>query len=121
MRDLNGDLLRNPFDEDFKALVSRFAVLLKVIVTTIDKRGLKRKWLAKHCKPVAAFFKEMESGPRSSEVAEAYRNRFLRHCETLFTFLEFDGVPWNNSNAEHAIRRFAFYREVTVSLLNERA
>jgi hypothetical protein len=33
--------------------------------------------------------------------------------------LEHDGVPWNNSNAEHAIRRFAYYREVTVSVLNE--
>jgi hypothetical protein len=28
-------------------------------------------------------------------------------------------VPWNNSNAEHAIRRFALYRAVTVALLSE--
>ena len=28
----------------------------------------------------------------------------------MFTFLDHDGVPWNNNNAEHAIRRFAKYR-----------
>jgi hypothetical protein len=119
MRDLNNDLLKSPFDDEFKALVSAFAGLLKAIVTTIDKRGLKRRWLARHRKQVAAFFKRLESGPSASEIAETYRNRFLRHRDTLFTFLDLDGVPWNNSNAEHAIRRFAHYREVTESLLNE--
>jgi hypothetical protein len=68
---------------------------------------------------VAAFFGHLGSGPYTSEVAETYRNRFLRHRDTLFTFLEYDGVPWNNSNAEHAIRRFAYYREATVAMLNE--
>jgi hypothetical protein len=28
----------------------------------------------------------------------------------MFTFLDHDGVPWNNNNAEHAIKRFAKYR-----------
>jgi hypothetical protein len=119
MRDMNGDLLRNPFDEEFKSLVSRFATLLKAIVLTIDKRGLKCRWLSKHRKQVTAFFKAFESEHYSSEIAEGYRNRFLRHLNSLFTFLECDGVPWNNSNAEHAIRRFALYREATVSLLSE--
>lgn len=119
MRDLNNDLLKSPFDDEFKTMVSMFAGLLKAIVTTIDKRGLKRRFLAKYRRQVADFFKQLESGPCLSEVAEGYRNRFLRHRDTLFTFLEHDGVPWNNSNAEHAIRRFAYYREVTVALLNE--
>ena len=30
----------------------------------------------------------------------------------LFTFLEFDGIPWNNNNAEHAIKAFAQLRRV---------
>ena len=38
--------------------------------------------------------------------------------ETLFTFLSHDGVPWNNNNAEHAIKSFAQYREVADNLLN---
>jgi hypothetical protein len=29
----------------------------------------------------------------------------------MFTFLDFDGVPWNNNSAEHAIKRFAKYRK----------
>lgn len=119
MRDLNNDLLRSPFDEDFKGLVSAFSGLLKAIVMTIDQRGLKRRWLGKHHKDVEAFFKQLAASPFRSEVAESYRSRFLRNRETLFTFLEHDGVPWNNSNAEHAIRRFAFYRAITVSLLSE--
>ena len=28
----------------------------------------------------------------------------------LFTFLDYDGVPWNNNNAEHAIKGFARVR-----------
>lgn len=28
----------------------------------------------------------------------------------MFTFLDHDGMPWNNNNAEHAIKRFAKYR-----------
>lgn len=28
----------------------------------------------------------------------------------MFTFLDHDGVPWNNNNAEHAIKAFARYR-----------
>ena len=28
----------------------------------------------------------------------------------MFTFLGYDGVPWNNNNAEHAIKRFAKHR-----------
>ena len=28
----------------------------------------------------------------------------------MFTFLDYDGIPWNNNSAEHAIKRFAKYR-----------
>lgn len=38
----------------------------------------------------------------------------------MFTFLEHDGVPWNNNNAEHAIKRFANYRRDADGLLTER-
>ena len=30
----------------------------------------------------------------------------------MFTFLDFDGVPWNNNNAEHAVKAFATLRRV---------
>src|SRR5207244_6237690 len=37
----------------------------------------------------------------------------------LFTFIRHDGVPWNNNNAENAIKRFAYYREDTVGTMRE--
>jgi len=40
----------------------------------------------------------------------AYRRRMLKYRNKLFTFLDHDDVPWNNNNAEHAVKRFAKYR-----------
>jgi hypothetical protein len=48
----------------------------------------------------------------SSELARAYERRFLKNRHKLFTFLEHDGVPWNNNNAENAVKRFVFLRRV---------
>src|SRR5262249_19620820 len=43
----------------------------------------------------------------------------LKYQEKLFTFLHHDGVPWNNNNAEHAVKRFAYYRELTDGVFSE--
>ena len=40
------------------------------------------------------------------------KQRFEKNRDTLFTFLRYDGVPWNNNNAEHAIKAFARLRDV---------
>jgi hypothetical protein len=37
-----------------------------------------------------------------------------KNRDKLFTFLEYDGVSWNNNNAEHAIKAFARLREFIV-------
>ena len=37
----------------------------------------------------------------------------------LFTFLSYDGVPWNNNNAEHAIKSFAKYRRFADGVVTE--
>src|SRR5262249_7674324 len=39
--------------------------------------------------------------------------------DKLFTFIRHDGVPWNNNNAENAIRRFAYYRDANHGRLRE--
>lgn len=36
----------------------------------------------------------------------------MKNRGTLFTFLHHHGVPWNNNNAEHAIKAFARLRDV---------
>jgi hypothetical protein len=43
-----------------------------------------------------------------------------KNRDTLFTFLDHDGVPWNNNNAEHAIKAFAFLRRDFAGLSTEK-
>jgi hypothetical protein len=43
-------------------------------------------------------------------MALSYKKRFEKNRDKLFTFLAYDGVPWNNNNAEHAIKQFAHDR-----------
>jgi hypothetical protein len=49
----------------------------------------------------------------SSSAAQKYQKRFEKNGEKLFTFLDYDGVPWNNNNAEHAIKAFAKHRRIS--------
>jgi len=52
-------------------------------------------------------------------VTEDYRKRLVKYQDKLFTFLNHDGVPWNNNNAEHAVKHFAYYREVADYQISE--
>jgi hypothetical protein len=54
-----------------------------------------------------------------SEVAAKTKHRFEKNRNTLFTFLKHDGVPWNNNNAEHAIKAFATLRRVINGVTSE--
>ena len=44
------------------------------------------------------------------EAGLALQKRIEKNRDKLFTFLDYDGVPWNNNNAEHAVRAFAHLR-----------
>lgn len=111
MRDLNHDIFQHPFDAELKDLVYRFAVLMKKIIETIDLYGLKKRHLSKHIKDVEIFFKTIKTYKFVSEVAQSYQKRFEKNRKKLFTFLMYDNVPWNNNNAEHALKHFATYRK----------
>src|SRR5262249_32511130 len=117
LRDMNQDLLSNPFDEELQSVTGPFGILLREIVTTIDQHGLKRCHLKKHDRAVAQFFQALAEQSLRSEVAEALRQRLLKNRDRLFTFIQHDGVPWNNNNAENAIKRFAYYREDTIGVM----
>ena len=119
IRDLNTQLLSNPFDEEFKSLVADFGSLLRQIIVTVDRCGLKRYHLAKHQREVDKFFTFLTARAFFSEAARAAQERLIKNRDSLFTFLKYDGVPWNNNNAEHAVKRFAYYREVTDGKLSE--
>jgi predicted RecB family nuclease len=110
IRDIDEDVFHNPLDTELKSLAHDFGRLLKRIISTVDKFGLKRRHLHKHEKEVRRFLKSVGDQSFSSQVAIKYEKRFERSGFKMFTFLEHDGVPWNNTNAEHAIKAFAKYR-----------
>jgi len=110
MRDINDDLFHNPFDEELKQLAQKLVAVLKPIIDTIDKYGLKRFHLHKHKQPVEAYFSYLTGQEFSLELARHYQKRMLKYRDKLFTFLDHDGVPWNNNNAEVAVKLFASRR-----------
>jgi hypothetical protein len=48
----------------------------------------------------------------ATEVSSALKKRIDKNKDRLFTFLDYDNVPWNNNNAEHAVRAFTRLRNV---------
>jgi Transposase IS66 family len=78
IRDMNDDLLRNTFDEDFKWLVSQFGSLLRVIISTIDRHGLRQKHLRKHEAHVDRLYRNLNDRSFSSELADDCRRRLVK-------------------------------------------
>jgi predicted RecB family nuclease len=113
VRDFNTDVLKNPYDDELKSLGSEFGQLLRLIISTVDRYGLKKRHLGKHGDDVRRFFRILASRQYHSEFAEGYQTRLIKNESRLFTFLEHDGVPWNNNNAECAVKRFACYRRIS--------
>ena len=107
MRDINEDLHKNPFDDDLKEIAGRFGALLREIVETIDTYGLKARHLGKHRKSASGFIEHVVAMKCATEAGLALKKRIEKNRDKLFTFLDYDGVPWNNNNAEHA--RACFY------------
>ena len=111
IRDFNDDLHKFPFDSELREIATRFTGVLKPIVDTIDQRGLKARFLGKHRPRVERFLKWVTTQDFESESGQKYGQRFRKNREKLFTFMSHDGIPWNNNNAENAIRAFAALRE----------
>ncbi len=119
VRDIDDDLLKNPFDDDFKGIATDFGSLLKAIVQTVDRYGLKKRHLHKHKTDVRRFLASVASRKLLSELAVKLQKRFHKCGLKMFTFLDHDGVPWNNNNAEHAIKRFAKHRRNANGMFTE--
>jgi hypothetical protein len=115
MRDINEDLLKHPFDDDLSSIARGFGSLLREIIDTIDRWGLKKRYLGRHRRAAERFLDEVAAMPCSSEPAVALKKRISKNRAKLFTFLHCDGVPWNNNNAEHAVRAFTRLRNTMAS------
>ncbi len=106
MRDINDDLFKQPFNDEMKEIGRQFAELLRPIIDSVDRFGLKARYLRKHRPVVERFYQTLSKHEYQTEVAAGYVRRFEKNRDRLFTFLDHDGIPWNNNNAEHAIKAF---------------
>jgi len=109
---VNEDLHKNPFDEALKDIATQFGALLRDIVATIDTHGLKARRMRKHAKAAERFLEHVRALKCEAEGGLALQKRIEKNEDKLFTFLHYDGVPWNNNNAEHAVRAFTRLRNM---------
>jgi predicted RecB family nuclease len=122
IRDLNDDLWKNPFNLEFESFVSDVRELLVPIFDDVEKFGLKARNLRKHTQKVRSFYKRtIDNRLYDCEIATKYRKRFERYRDSLFLFLEEDGIPWNNNMAERAIRHLAVQRKISGSFYRRTA
>ncbi len=110
IRDFNDDLLKNPFDNEFKEIAIKFTNVIQNIVKTIDRYKLRKCYLNKHKKEVDHFLVEIIKKNFKSEIACYYQRRFKKNKDKMFQFLNHDNVSWNNTNAEHAIKKLSIHR-----------
>jgi predicted RecB family nuclease len=119
IRDLNNAILDHPYDEGLKQLAGNFASVVKPIIETVDRRGLKKRFLGKFRNSIDRFYKGLvDDDP--GEAAGKLVDRLQKNRNKMFTFLDFDDVPWNNNNAEHAVKAFALLRRVIDGLTTEK-
>ncbi|MBE9138633.1 IS66 family transposase [Nodosilinea sp. LEGE 07088] len=116
LRDINDDLWKSPFDSEYEAFVLELKELILPIFEAIDKYGLKKRNLGKYRKKVDQFYKNhITSKNYQSELSIKYQKRFERYQKSLFTFLEYDSIPWHNNTAERALRHIAIQRKISGS------
>jgi len=110
MSDLNDDLSKQPFNQEMRELAQEFVNLVRPMIESVDRFGLKTHYLRKHKCSVDRFYDALCESDYKTDIAAGYKKRFEKNRTKLFTFLDHDGVPWNNNNAEHAIKAFARVR-----------
>jgi Transposase IS66 family len=87
-----------------------FAIIMRPIIETADRYGLTKNRLQRHKSAAMGFVEKVGTRLVSSDAATKYQKRINKYGNRLFTFLDYDCVPWHNNNAEHAIKAFARYR-----------
>jgi len=114
IRDLNDDLRETPFDSEFETFVLEVRNIILPILESIQGHGSKKRHFNKFKRGVERFYARI-IGVKiyKSELVLKYQKRFIRYRESLFTFLEFDNIPWNNNMAERAIRHLAVQRKIS--------
>ena len=108
----NEDLNNLPFDFEYKKFVLEVRSLIIPIMKDVLEYGLKKRPLNKFKKEVEKFYKKnIFDRLYKSDITLKYQKRFARYQDSLFTFLDRDGIAWNNNLAERAIRPLAVHRD----------
>jgi hypothetical protein len=76
---------RHPYDEELREIALKYAAVLRIIVETVDRHGLKSHFLTKHLSAVEKLFKWIETAGFASEIAQSYQKRFRKNREKLFS------------------------------------
>ncbi len=120
IRDLNEDLWKDPFNQEFEIFSDNFKDLIVPIMETIQRYGSKKRNLNKHNKEVEYFYQKCIDGVEySHEITKKYQKRFERYRDSMFTFLTENAIPWNNNMAERALRHLAIQRKISGSFGKE--
>jgi hypothetical protein len=120
IRNLNKDLMENPFDMEYEGFILEVRSLIIPIMEVVQRYGLKKVHLQKFEKEVDRFYKDLiDNKQYKSELTLRYQQHFKKYKDSLFTFLGQDGVPWHNNTAENAIRHVAIQREISKASFHE--
>ena len=99
---------------NWRGLPRPFRDLLVPLLEDVQRFGLKARHLRKHRSRVDRFYRDTIMGQTSvRDTTARYRKRFERYKESLFTFIENDGVPWHNNAAERALHHLAVQRKIS--------
>jgi len=114
IRDLNDDLWENPYDIEYEKFMVELKNLIIPIFASIEKYGSKKRHFNKFIKNIDEFYNQIILNENyNSEIVLKYQTRFKKHWANLFTFLDFDNIPWNNNMAERGIRHLAVQRKIS--------
>jgi predicted RecB family nuclease len=120
IRDLNDDLWDSPFNGEFEGFVLAVKELFTPMIEAVDRYGLKRWHLAKFKRNVDDFYRRViDNRTYQFEVTRTYQRRFERYKDSLFLFLDEDGIPWNNNMAERGLRHLAVQRLISGSFFKD--
>jgi len=116
IRDLNDDLWASPFDAEFEMFVLEVKKLIIPILEAVDEHGLKNEYLGRFMQDVNQFYGRVIDGQDyNSELTRKYQRRFARYRQSLFTFLQYDSIPWNNNAAERALRHITVQEKISTT------
>jgi hypothetical protein len=114
IRDLNDDLYKNPYDTEYELFICELKNLIIPIFSTIEKYGSKKRHFNKFKKHIDLFYNQIiQNENYHSELTLKYQTRLKKQWTNLFTFLDFDNIPWNNNMAERGIRHLAVQRKIS--------